>query len=245
MYSNVQSRSSTRRLAVFLVILAVVLASGAIAYYAFTTLSGNDMPSPSELYASVTGSPPLLKDALSGSYTGNWETYSKGKASCTLKNGALHTFMDAENPLTDNFIDTLVACSLRNTTFSNFALQVHMNVLQGDETWAGIFFRSDAQIAHTYRFYLDFYGNYNFVTENHNEPVGTNLAVFMPGIKENRSHTLTVIAQGTAIYLYIDGKSVNTITDPSYLSGEIGFFTTRNDLATTDVAFSNVEIWKL
>jgi len=108
-----------------------------------------------------------------------------------------------------------------------------------------MFFRADQQMKRMYRFYVDFYGNYNFTTEQGGEPVGTNSSVFMPDLQAQKSFMLTVIAQDTSFYLYINRKYVDKVIDTSYSVGEFGFFVTRGDGAATDVAFSQAEVWKL
>jgi hypothetical protein len=205
--------------------------------------------SPDDLYKTVTSKTPSLSDSLDGKHPTNWETSVSNQNGYAFSNGALHGFLaeitqaDLENsqvPLT-----ALVECPLRNSTFTNFAFQVQMRILQGDQTFVGLFFRADPDVKHTYRFYVDFYGDYNFATEENADPVGTNLAVFQPGLVTQKTLTLTVIAQNTSFYLYLNKRFLRMVVDTTYSSGGIGLFLSRGDNAKEDVAFSQAEVWKL
>lgn len=195
--------------------------------------------SPMHFYNSVTSIPPFLNDMLDGKQLAGWETYTNAQSGYVFKNGSLHGFMIAGD------LPALIECALHNNVFSNFAFQVHMTILQGSQSFVGLFFRADQHRARTYRFYVDFYGDYNFTTERNDEPMGTNLSIFQPGLQTQKSLTLTVIALNTSFYLYLNQSYVRKVTDASYKSGEIGFFVTRGNADATDVAFSHAEVWKL
>ena len=244
---------------IFLLFLAVILVGGAVAYYLINPSSGtasttqsNQSVTPAAsidaatLYTTVTGKTPFLNDPLDGEQSADWGTDTRAQNGYAFRNNALHGFMAAVDPLDlKSPLTALVECPLRNTTFDNFALQVHIAILQDNQTFEGLFFRADPQMKRMYRFYIDFYGNYNFTTEQDGEPVGTNLSVAMPGLQALTSFTLTVIAQDTSFYLYINQKYVDRVVDTAYSVGDIGFFVTRGDGTATDVAFSQAEVWKL
>jgi len=249
-----------RLIGIVLILLAVVLVSGAVAYYLISSPSStaptvqSTQPaktatalSPTDLYTTVTGKAPFINDPLDGKQSANWGTYTRNQNGYAFRENALHGFMAAVDPLenTNAPLTALVECPFRNATFGNFALQVHVAILQDDQTFEGMFFRADQQMKRMYRFYVDFYGNYNFTTEQGGEPVGTNSSVFMPDLQAQKSFMLTVIAQDTSFYLYINRKYVDKVIDTSYSVGEFGFFVTRGDGAATDVAFSQAEVWKL
>lgn len=195
--------------------------------------------SPSSLYASVTGQRPILDDTLDGKQPAAWGIYQDAQSAYTFKNGALHAIMTA------GIFPALIECPLHTATFKNFAVQVQITILQGSQSFVGLFFRADSQVTRTYRFYIDFYGDTVFATEQRGEPVGTNLAVFQPGLQTQKSLTLTVIARDTFFFLYLDQQYLRTVTDASYISGELGFFVSRGDGQATDVAFSQAKVWTL
>jgi hypothetical protein len=250
--------SRLRQVSILLMVVAVIIIGSDIAYLLINLSSGNTSTSPptqpgkstlspADLYTSVTSKTSFLNDALDGTHSANWGTYTNNQNGYAFRNGALHGFMAVIDPLANPQapLTRLVECSLLNETFSNFAFQVHITILQGDQTFVGLFFRADQQVTRTYRFYADFYGDYNFTTEQDAEPVGTNLSVFQPGLQTQKSLTITVIAQNTSFYLYLNKNYLREVTDSSYNAGEIGFFVTRSNAAATDVAFSQAEVWKL
>lgn len=232
------------RVSLTLGLLVVILISGGgLVYYAFNLLTRAEL-SPTNLYKSVTSQHPTLDDSLDGSKVGKWETYTKGQASCTFNKSALHIIMQPVQAF-NTLIISSSNCFLHDMSFHNFAFQVRMTILYGHEILAGMFFRSDTTGQQSYRFYLDFYGNYNFVTEKNGGPVGATISSAAPGIKEDSTHILSVIAQGSTFYLYLDEKYVNKVTDNLYPAGRIGLFATRDDLPLTDIAFSNAKVWEL
>lgn len=243
-----------KRVSFALIVLAIIVIVGDIAYVLANQFAG-DTPgisaaggaplqseigalSPDELYTLVTDRAPFLNDPLSGSRAANWDIGTAQQGGYVFRDGALHGFMIGTTR-------ALVECALLGETFNNFAFQVHIAILQGDQAFVGLFFRSDQQIAHTYRFYVDFYGDYNFTTEQNANPVGTNLSIFQPALPGQKSLMLTVIAMNTFFYLYLNKHFLRKVTDASYSAGGIGFFVTRGDGASTDVAFSQAEVWKL
>jgi hypothetical protein len=238
-----------RQISVALMLLAVliVVLDGV---YIFTALSAapavsvsqphaTPTLSPLPLYTSVTGKKPTLDDALDGKQPTAWGVYQNAQSAYIFKNQALHATMTA------GIFPALIECPLRTAIFRNFAVQVQITILQGSQSFVGLFFRADPQVGRTYRFYTDFYGDAVFATEQRGEPVGTNLAVFQAGLQTQKSLMLTVIARDSSFVLYLDQRYLRTVTDASYLSGELGFFVSRGDGEATDVAFRQAKVWTL
>ena len=253
--------SRLRQVGIGLIVLVVILVVGDGVYLFLRLSSGNakpvvptyasatpqtPTPSADDLYRTATSKAPFLNDPLDGKQPADWGTFTSNQNGYAFRNGALHGFMAEVNPadLQAPAI-ALVECPLHNATFTDFAFQVQIAIVQGDQTFVGMFFRADQGVKHTYRFYIDFYGNYNFTTENNAEPVGTDLSIFQSGIQTQKTFTLTVIAEKTSFYLYLDRKYLRQVTDATYSSGGIGLFVTRGDAANEDVAFSQAEVWKL
>jgi hypothetical protein len=122
-----------------------------------------------------------------------------------------------------------------------------MVVKQGSETFAGLAFRASSLKTELYRFYLDFYPYYNFTTENNGDLIGPSLSQRSPFLTNisGRFYLLTVIAQGSNFYLYINDKYLTHITESTYPSGSIGLFASRNNLAETVVSFQHAKVWML
>ena len=58
----------------------------------------------------------------------------------------------------------------------------------------------------------------------------------------NQPNTLTAIARGSSISIFINRQYVGTATDATYKSGVIGLIV-QTLQQSTEVAFSNAEVW--
>ncbi|HEY1348969.1 MAG TPA: hypothetical protein VGF67_05020 [Ktedonobacteraceae bacterium] len=242
------SPTRLRRISVALMCLGVLLIICDAAYLVLTLSTAptaarppRAIPtvSPSSLYTSVTGRKPLLDDILDGKHPGSWGLYRQAQSAYRFQGSALHATMTAGT------FPALIECPLRNETFSNLAIQVRFTILAGSQSFVGLFFRADQQQTHMYRFYIDFYGDYAFSTEQRGEPVGTNLAIFQAGLQAHKTLTLTVIALKTSFFLYLDQNYLRTVSDASYSAGEIGLFVSRGNGEATDIAFRQAKVWNL
>lgn len=224
-------------------LFVLLVGGGGLAYYA-SSLSARVESSPTNLYIALMSKTPVLNDKLDSNKASIWETYARDQSSCVFKEGALHIMMESAQDLSIPTTSSS-ACFLHNTTLHNFAFQIHMTIVRGDQLLAGMLFRSDKTGQDNYRLYLDFYNNCNFMTEGSGKPIGATFSVAMPKTKKSATHILAVIAQNSTFYLYLDTRYIGTVTDSLYPTGSIGLFTTRDSLAGTDVTFNSAEVWKL
>ena len=135
-------------------------------------------------------------------------------------------------------------CIARNTNFANFAFQVQMTIIKGDN--GGLIFRGNGSTAKYYAFRIDTNGIYDlFSTQDSNH--STELAYgSSSSFKKNAGqiNLLTIIARNSSIYFYINKQYVGNITDSAYHSGQIGFFA-EDHTNPTDIAFNNAQVWRL
>ena len=61
----------------------------------------------------------------------------------------------------------------------------------------------------------------------------------------NQQNTLTVIARGNSIYLYINKQYVTTLTDSSSTIGAIGMLAGSSAGGTSNVTYSDAQVWTL
>ena len=119
-----------------------------------------------------------------------------------------------------------------------------MKIITGDD--GGIVFRGDSANYKFYRFYINQKGSYCIDLAqdiNHVKSIACNLSsVINSGL--NQTNLLTVIAQGSNIYLYINKQYVASLSDKTYSSGKIGVFV-GDETNATDVAFNNAQLWIL
>jgi succinate dehydrogenase hydrophobic anchor subunit len=189
------------------------------------------------LYTTVTGGSPALNDPLSGNDANNWdENQAVGGGGCGFSGGAYHATMPQKG--------FYFACFAQVPTYTNFAYQVQLKIISGDD--GGIVFRGDSANYKFYRFYINQKGTYcidlaqdiNHVKSffcNASSTINTGL---------NSTNILTVIAQGSNIHLYINKQYIASLSDNTYSSGKIGVFV-GDETSSTDAAFNNAKVWNL
>ena len=188
-------------------------------------------------YAEVTREKPFLSDPLNQNIN-KWDNGSSTNRSCLFTNGTYHV-----SSLTPYALG--LCASNAASDFNNIGYQVDMTILHGDE--GGLVFRlttpSPTQIL-TYIFSVNRKGTYNLWVANGH--YSTLLYRSSSAIKTglNQSNLLCIIAQGKHIALYINKHYVASVIDTSATTGAIGLFA-RSLSDTTDVAFSNLKLWRL
>ena len=144
-------------------------------------------------------------------------------------------------------IPHLQYCIAESADFSNFAYEVQMNIFQGDV--GGTIFRSDTTNHTYYSFFVARNGYYSLfvcTSKTCNPPL---VSKFSPAIKQglNQTNWLAVVAMGTTITLYVNGKQLARVNDSTYSHGHIGLvaspYPKTNDL--TEVAYTNARVWTL
>lgn len=189
------------------------------------------------IYQKAIHGTPFLTDPLSKQSNANWDTYNdSGQDACVFKNGSYH----AQQSQTGYF----VPCIEQNNGFEDFAIQVDMTIVSGN--YGGIIFRGKDG----FFYYIDIdpsgdysFCKYDYLKSNDSSVLSSGATGYMlPG--NNQTNQLTLIAEGSTFYLYINQHYTDTFTDSSFPSGWIGFLADSNDIPT-DVAFSNEKLWVL
>src|SRR5581483_1420464 len=68
------------------------------------------------------------------------------------------------------------------------------------------------------------------------------LAHFITGF--NQANTLGVVASGSQISLYVNGKKEFQVSDTTYTTGQVGFIASYGS-SNTDVIYNNAKVWQL
>jgi hypothetical protein len=191
----------------------------------------------SNVYRSATSGKPDLKDSLAKQSAAKWHIYDAvGGGGCTFKKGALHVSMHKKG--------YYIPCYAKNTHFTNFSFEVQMQWLKGDE--GGIIFRASDVANKYYSFTLKRNGSYMLALTKDSRH----------GIELNNQHSslintaarsvniLTVIANGSKLYLYINKHFVGSASDSTLHTGAIALMAADNK-QSTEVAFRNLRIWLL
>jgi eukaryotic-like serine/threonine-protein kinase len=192
---------------------------------------------PEGIYDRVTSGNPVLNDPLNSDNAGQWPKYTSEDGSCSFSSGAYHVSTPRQN-----FANW---CKSLSTNYSNFAYQVQMKVIEGDG--GGIIFRVVASLK-GYEFYLDRDGTYTLTLRkgSHSGDVQTLRTKPSSLIKTglNETNLITVVANGSAIYLYVNRQYLTSLSESSYSSGQIGMLA-ESDQSPTEVAFNNAQVWNI
>lgn len=186
------------------------------------------------LYNTATSGTPALSDPLSDNSNNNrWAINSQ----CQFTGGAYHASITQQG--------YLGYCPAYSTSFSNFAYQVQMTIVQGNI--GGIMFHL-SQVngnAAYYYFYIGQAGSYGFAIGG-----GGHYTIRQTGSSSaintglNQTNLIAVVAQGAELNLYVNKQFIFSVNDTNYSQGEIGVGALDNT-HSTEVAFSNAQVWRL
>jgi len=185
-------------------------------------------------YTTITSSMPYLNDPLQTPYVTSWDINS----TCRFTGGAYHVTSSAQK--------TIALCLATYTRFSNFAFQIHMNILKGDG--GGIVFRADANPSQNYLLKISPDGNYEF--DYYPDQSGTTAQAIASDSSTslkaglNQDNIICVIARGDTMNFYFNGQYVTTAKDGSLTSGQIGV-TADDGTNATEVAYTQAQVWIL
>ena len=193
--------------------------------------------SPQDVYTNVTSGKPMINDSLSNSSASTWSESGVIGDRCGFAGGAYH-INTSGNVFTTR-------CFSSTSSLRDFAFQVQMTIAQG--SLGGLIFRVDNTQSTYYFFFIKSDGFYGLLL--HTGPNQLKILSYGPSPAINaglgQQNLLTVIARGNMIYLYVNKQYIGTATDSTYQSGGIGLISSRETAPTGDVAFSNVQVWKL
>lgn len=173
---------------------------------------------------------PLKDNSHVGQY--GWDVND----SCIFSGGAYHAIEKRANSFN--------ICAANTPIFSNFTFQVQMTIQTGGAGAAGgIIFRADPGSDKFYALFLDAQGNYVLDMLMGS---GTDRLKLKSGRVKNTAtvHTISIVATGTSLTLYVDLIEVNQAADSTYFNGKIGVLSSYGK-STTDVAYTNAKVWLL
>jgi hypothetical protein len=253
---NAERRSPSHVTTLLLVILSILIidGSGLIYYVPFAHSAGlqaqattiaqtfltaqAQATSPQAIYMQATKAKPTIDDPLSDPSSSIFsDDFSGTEQTCGFVSGAFHISTPDR---------AFYNCFSKVANLSNFVFQVQMTITQGYE--GGILFRAGKTLSSYYIFSLSSYGFYDIgIIGSVSQTKDFNYSPD-PVIKSGlgQPNLLTVIAIGSTIYLYVNKQYIATVIDSTYKSGEIGLQAFGGLIpSSTDVAFSNAQVWKL
>jgi hypothetical protein len=194
-----------------------------------------------DTYIQATRGNPTLNETLSSQNGNNWDVLSNsGEGSCSFKDNAYH--VTAQQP------DYFYACFAATPSFSNFAYQVQMTILQGD--YGGIMFRANAANSKYYYFRVGKDGAYDLsvshdTTSTQDKLLTSGIAPTIITTGLNQPNLVAVLANGSNIFLYVNQKFLAQVHDTTYQSGQIGVFGGNFTSKLADIAFVNARVWRI
>lgn len=190
------------------------------------------LTAPQYIYDQVTRQKPDFSDPLDGSNKTQWDT---NNTDCVFTGGAYHLRVSQSS--TTGY----TACFNTGSDYSNFIFQVQMTIINGDE--AGIIFRAPNNSS-GYVFSLQ---NKSLYTLSVSNSSGAYLLLFKrsAAIHPDQPNLLAVMAAGTKLSIFINKQYVASIDDNQISSGAIGFLAVDTLHTNLDIAFNNVQVWKL
>ena len=191
--------------------------------------------SPQDIYSQATSGRPTLYDPMTGP---NVNTWWDQRARCNYVGGVGVYHVTAPQQQLGT------VCDDQASNFSNFAFQVKITILKGD--MGGVVFRSTHENLQMYKFLIGTDGTYFLNASPFKGMCKTLASGYSSAITNGlpQSNTLTVIARGSSIYLYINRQFVVQVKDSTATSGMIGLFA-DNETNATDVIFRDVKVWHL
>jgi hypothetical protein len=179
---------------------------------------------PQGRYSTVTSQPPSFSDSLAAQSPRNWNSTS----TCAFSGGKYVISVPA---------GYFQPCYAVGTNLCNLGYQVQMTTLAGDG--GGLIFRYTNK--NEYRLRVGPNGTYDLVNDSYTVTGGSSGAIHQ-GI--NATNRLTIIAQGSKIYLYINSRYITSTIDTAASCGAIGLMAVGFGSAGK-AAFSDAEVWLL
>ncbi len=196
-----------------------------------STITANPYPS----YLPGSGTLALYDPLHDNTFHNGWDENN----SCGFNKGVYHV----TTPDPRYFYE----CAANYTNFSDFAYEVKLDILKGDE--GGMIFRADPANAKYYFFGITRDGYFSiFIYKAFNSSPSTLVpytqsSAINQGL--NQTNTIALVAKGHNITLYINQQQVLSTNDSTFNGGEIGCAASSygNANNSTDVTFSNARVW--
>lgn len=188
-------------------------------------------------YNTVMSGRPTLYDSLRVQDENLWDTgtWHHGD-SCSFHDGAYHI-----KSVEKSYYSWCIA---EMPVFHNFAFQVKMTVTAGDG--GGLVFRSEGKSGNYYYFHVAQDGSFGFaifaVPGGEKDVLTGTSTNINTGI--GQTNLLSVIVRGSNIAMFVNREPVAETQDTAYSSGQVGVVADE-DSDTTDVAYSDAQVWAL
>jgi flagellar basal body-associated protein FliL len=236
---------ATRARKIGVIVLCVIILAGGLGGTLFAyarpkappELSSKEKAALQKMYTAVTTNIPLFYDPLTRQDANYWNvgTWHQGD-SCSFNDGAYHIISIEQ--------EYYSWCIAEAPVFSNFVYQVRMKILRGDG--GGLVFRAHDKSGDYYYFGIGQTGAYNLYRfsskEDRQELQSGSSSSIKTGL--NQVNLLSIVARGAQIAVFVNKQPIAEINDSTYQKGQIGL-AADEDNNTTDVAYTNAQVWTL
>lgn len=182
-----------------------------------------------------------LYDPLTNNDLGhNWDVAASGANNACQFAGKAYQSSNA-NTAKDLYSGTV--CFAEETDFSDFTFQVQAVLMQG--LCEGLVFRGNSKTNSFDRFVICSNAWFDFrqCNDGYCDVVFANGLFSAINTKPGATNTLGIVASGTAITLYVNGKQIVAASDTGFSDGQIGLVTSGYNSTRTVAAFRDVEVW--
>jgi eukaryotic-like serine/threonine-protein kinase len=191
------------------------------------------------LYNSATSGTPALSDPLSDNSNGNgWSEGTSSNFACAFAGGAYHASESQKN--------SFVYCDAPSTDFRDFAFQVQMKIIKGDD--GGVIFRANDTNNTYYVFSVGQDGSYELfvcppkASKCNSALLSNSSGAINQGL--NQTNVVTVVVKGNTITLYVNQQAIDSVTDNTFSHGQIGVIS--YDISNpTEVVYNKAKVWTL
>ncbi|HZU67980.1 MAG TPA: hypothetical protein VFA09_11950 [Ktedonobacteraceae bacterium] len=191
--------------------------------------------SPQGIYERAIHQPVLVNQTLANNDAGFWDVINRPYASCSFINSAYHLRVSTQNHW--------FYCSSVGF-YTDFAFQVQMTFIQGSA--GGILFHETGPQLSSYVFAIAKDGSYLLTMIENNAVTATLASGHSPAIRAglNQANLLTVVMQGSNIYLYANRQFLTKVTETTLTGGYFALFASTDIYTNSaDIAFTNETLW--
>jgi serine/threonine protein kinase len=262
--TRVSRQGLSKGMAVLLIVLALLLGAGSVAFFAPFLLKNNSTPvtpttagdinvhATSTAQVGTTAPTPVTPTAQQNPYANggklvlddplldnskgyNWLTGANQKgATCEFRGDGYYSTQPAQG--------FFHSCPAGNTDFSNFAFEVQMTLISGD--YAGIIFCNATDNTY-YLFRIGVNGSYTLLLFTQANSDGVPLASGSISVNLSQANLIAVVVSGGSIKLYVNRQLIMSVNDSTNTHGRIAVFSWNATGSSAEAMFRNAKVWTL
>ena len=236
-YSAVNSQMAASNASSLAIASAIARATSVAQANASATAIASTMHNP---YPPYTGDLAFYDPLTNNDQGHNWDVASTGtNNTCQFAANAYQSV----NENTSKDLYTGNVCFAENTDFNDFTFQVQTILVQG--LCGGVIFRGNSRTNNFDRFVICSNNWFDFrqCSNGFCDVVFANGPSPVINTKLGATNTLAIVASGTAITIYVNGKQIVSTIDSGFIEGQIGLVTSGYNSTRTVAIFRDLAVW--